>query len=114
MVFKIGDIDVSKLILPPDITDTFRSQSVAQTLNGSLVVDRISEFTKKRISVTFPVVLLSKWEEIKEVIKPISFAVSIDSKSYTVHLDGDMPTPILYADGSNTMCSDISLTFEEM
>ena len=43
MILKIGDIDVSKFILPPDIADTFRSQSVNQTLNGSLVVDRISE-----------------------------------------------------------------------
>lgn len=49
MILKMGDIDVSKFILPPDIADTFRSQSVNQTLNGSLVVDRISELSKKRI-----------------------------------------------------------------
>ena len=41
MTVKIGDIDISRYILPPEITDVFRSQSVAQTLNGSLVVDRI-------------------------------------------------------------------------
>ena len=114
MVFKIGDIDVSGIILPPEINDTFRSQSVAQTLNGSLVVDRISELTKARITVQIPLVPKAKWEAIKAVIKPISFVVSVDSTSYTVHLDGDIPTPILYADGDNIMCSDISLTFEEM
>lgn len=114
MTFKIGDIDVSKLILPPEMTDAFRSQSVNYTLNGSLVVDRISELSKKRISVQFPLIPLAKWEEIKAIIKPISFAVSVDSVSYTVHLDGDIPTPVLYADGEDIMCSDISLTFEEM
>lgn len=114
MVFKIGEIDVSKFIQPPEITDTFRSQSVNQTLNGSLVVDRISELTKKRITVQLPLVTKAKWEEIKAVITPISFSVSIDGTSWTVHLDGDLPTPILYADGEDIMCSDISLTFEEM
>lgn len=114
MTFKIGDIDVSKLILPPEMIDTFRSQSVNYTLNGSLVVDRISELTKKRITVQIPLIPSDKWEEIKTVIKPISFSVSVDSTSYTVHLEGDIPTPVLYADGANIMCSDISLTFEEM
>lgn len=114
MVLKIGDIDVSKLILPPDISDTFRSQSVNQTLNGSLVVDRISELCKKRISVQFPLIPRAKWEEIKAVIKPIAFSVSVDSKTYSVHLSGDIPTPVLYADGDDVMCSDISLIFEEM
>lgn len=114
MTLKIGDIDVSKLILPPDISDTFRSQSVNQTLNGSLVVDRVSELCKKRISVQFPIISLAKWEEIKAVIKPITFNVSVDSKNYSVHLSGDIPTPVLYADGDDVMCSDISLIFEEM
>lgn len=110
MILKIGDIDVSKFILPPDIADTFRSQ----TLNGSLVVDRISELSKKRISVQFPIVPLAKWEEIKAVIKPITFNVSVDSSVYSVHLSGDIPTPVLYADGDDVMCSEISLVFEEM
>lgn len=103
MILKIGDIDVSKFILPPDIADTFRSQSVNQTLNGSLVVDRISELSKKRISVQFPIVPLAKWEEIKTVIKPITFNVSVDSSVYSVHLSGDIPTPVLYADGDDVM-----------
>ena len=114
MTLKIGDIDVSKYILPPDIADTFRSQSVNQTLNGSLVVDRISELSKKRISVQFPIIPLAKWEEIKAVIKPITFNVSVDSSVYSVHLSGDIPTPVLYADGEDVMCSEISLVFEEM
>lgn len=114
MILKIGDIDVSRLILPPDITDTFRSQAVSQTLNGSLVVDRISELSKKRIAVQFPLIPLAKWEKIKAVIKPITFNVSVDSKTYSVHLSGDIPTPVLYADGNDVMCSEISLTFEEM
>ena len=114
MVLKIGDIDVSKFALPPDIADTFRSQSVNQTLNGPLVVDRISEYTKRRITVQLPLLPKSKWEEIKAVITPISFSVSIDGTTWTVHLDGDLPTPILYADGEDIMCSDISLIFEEM
>ena len=114
MTVKIGDIDISGYILPPDITDVFRSQSVAQTLNGSLVVDRISELTKTRISVQIPLISRAKWEQIKALIKPISFTVSVDSRAYTVHLDGDIPTPILYADGADVMCTDIALTFEEM
>ena len=114
MTVKIGDIDISRYILPPEITDVFRSQSVAQTLNGSLVVDRISELTKTRVAVQIPLIPRAKWEEIKAAIKPISFAVSVDSKTYTVHLDCDIPTPILYADGADVMCSEISLTFEEM
>ncbi|MBP1578994.1 MAG: hypothetical protein J6B57_02785 [Oscillospiraceae bacterium] len=114
MTFKIGDIDVSKLILPPEITDTFRSQSVNQTLNGSLVVDRISELSKKRIEVRFPMITLEKWTEIKAVIKPITFSVSVDSDTYSVHLSGDIPTPVLFANGDEIMCSDISLTLEEM
>lgn len=114
MVLKIGDIDVSGLILPPSIDDTFRSQAVNQTLNGSLVVDRISELSKKRISVQFPLIPLAKWEEIKAVIKPITFNVSVDSKTYSVHLSGDIPTPVLFANGEDVMCSDISLVFEEM
>lgn len=114
MTFKIGDIDVSKLVLPPEITDTFRSQSVNYTLNGSLVVDRISELTKKRITVQIPLIPGEQWTAIKAVIKPISFTVSVDSAEYTVHLDGDIPTPVLYADSDNIMCSDITLTFEEM
>lgn len=114
MTVKIGDIDISGYILPPDITDVFRSQSVAQTLNGSLVVDRISELTKTRISVQIPLISRAKWEQIKALIKPISFTVSVDSRVYTVHLDGDIPTPILYADGADVMCTDIALTFEEM
>ena len=114
MVLKIGDVDVSKYILPPDIADTFRSQSVNQTLNGSLVVDRISELSKKRISVQFPIVPLAKWEEIKAIIKPITFNVSVDSSVYSVHLSGDIPTPVLYADDDDVMCSEISLVFEEM
>ena len=52
--------------------------------------------------------------QIKSVIRPISFTVSVDSVTYTVHLDGDIPTPVLYADGDDIMCSDISLTFEEV
>jgi len=31
-----------------------------------------------------------------------------------VRLDGALPPPILYADGEDIMCSDISLIFEEM
>lgn len=114
MTFKIGEIDVSKLILPPDINDVFRSQSVNQTLNGSLVVDRISELSKKRIEVRFPMIPLEKWTEIKAVIKPITFSVSVDGDTYSVHLSGDIPTPVLFANGDEIMCSDISLTFEEM
>ena len=114
MTFKIGDIDVSKIILPPDMSDTFRSQSVNNTLNGSLVVDRISELTKKKITVQIPLISGEQWSAIKSVIRPISFTVSVDSVSYTVHLDGDIPTPVLYAVGDNIMCSDISLTFEEV
>lgn len=114
MTVKIGDFDISGYILPPDIADVFRSQSVAQTLNGSLVVDRISELTKTRISVQIPLISRAKWEQIKALIKPISFTVSVDSRVYTVHLDGDIPTPILYADGADVMCTDIALTFEEM
>lgn len=114
MVFKIGELDVSKLILPPEIIDTFRSQSVNYTLNGSLVIDRISELTKRRITVQIPLISGEKWTELKETIRPISFAVSIDGAAYTVHLDGDLPTPVLYADGGEVMCGDITLTFEEM
>lgn len=114
MTFKIGEIDISKLISPPEITDTFRSQSVNYTLNGSLIVDRISELMKKRIAVQIPLIAQKKWEEIKAVIRPISFEVSVDGAAYTVHLDGDLPTPVLYADGGEVMCGDISLTFEEM
>lgn len=114
MTFKIGDIDVSSLILPPEMSDTFRSQSVNQTLNGSLVVDRISELTKKSITVQIPLISNESWLQIKTVIRPISFTVSVDSVTYTVHLDGDIPTPVLYADGDDIMCSDISLTFEEV
>ena len=114
MVFKIGEMDVSKLILPPEITDTFRSQSVNYTLNGSIIVDRISELTKKRITVQMPLISQKQWDEIKSVIRPISFTVSIDSAVYTVHLDGDLPAPVLYADGGEVMCGNITLTFEEM
>lgn len=114
MTFKIGDLDVSKFILPPEITDTFRSQSVTKTLNGSLVIDRISELTKKRISVQIPLIPYDEWEAVKTMILPMTFAVYVDGILYSVHLDGDIPTPILYADGDNIMCSDISLTFEEV
>lgn len=114
MTVKIGEIDVSAVILPPEITDTFRSQSINYTLNGSMIVDRISSFTKKRITVQIPLISGEKWAEIKEIIKPIAFTVSVGSAAYTVHLDGDIPTPMLYADGEDIMCSDITLTFEEM
>jgi hypothetical protein len=119
MKIKIGDgttmLDISKFIQPPSIDDTFRSQSVNKTLNGSLVVDRISELTKKRIAIQLPMITLEKWTEIKQVITPITFKVQVDDKEYTMHLDGDtLPTPVLFADGENIMCSDISLTFEEM
>lgn len=114
MVFKIGTIDISRLILPPEITDTFRSQSVNYTLNGSLIVDRISELTKKKITVQIPLITQKQWNEIRAVIKPISFEISVDSAVYKVHLDGDMPTPVLYAGENEVMCGDISLTFEEM
>ena len=119
MKIKIGDgttmLDISKFIQPPSIDDTFRSQSVNKTLNGSLVVDRISELTKKSIAIQLPMIPLEKWTEIKQVITPITFKVQVDDKEYTMHLDGDtLPTPVLFADSENIMCSDISLTFEEM
>ena len=53
-------------------------------------------------------------EEIKTVINPITFNVTVDSSVYSVHLSGDIPTPVLYADGDDVMCSEISLVFEEM
>lgn len=113
MTVKIGETDISKYITPPNIADTYRAQSVAQTLNGSLVVDRIGG-TKKRITVMFPLLPLAKWEEIKALILPISFSVSVDSAAYTMHLDGEIPTPIKFAAGDDVMCGEISLTFEEM
>lgn len=114
MIFMIGDIDMGKLMIPPEISDTFRSQSVNYTLNGSAVIDRISEFAKKRISVQIPLIPNDKWTEIKAVITPMSFPVTVDDSTYTMRLDGDIPTPVIYTTEGGYFCGDISLVFEEV
>ncbi|MBP1543800.1 MAG: hypothetical protein J6A16_06870 [Oscillospiraceae bacterium] len=114
MIFMIGDIDMGKLMIPPEISDTFRSQSVNYTLNGSAVIDRISEFTKKRISVQIPLIPSDKWAEIKAIITPMSFPVAVDDSTYTMRLDGDIPTPVIYTTEGGYLCGDISLVFEEV
>ncbi len=114
MVFKISDIDVGKLILPPQITDVHRSQSVNYTLNGSCIIDRISAAAKKQIAVQIPLIDSAKWAEVKAVISLMSFAVTVDDTAYTMRLDGDIPTPVLYTTEGGYVCSDISLVFEEV
>lgn len=114
MLFKIGDIDLGKLIIPPEITDVFRSQSVNYTLNGSAIIDRISEFSKKRITVQLPLIDSARWGEIKTVIAGMTFSVMVDSEIYTMRLDGDIPTPVIYTTEDGYFCGDISLTFEEV
>lgn len=114
MIFKIGEIDVGKLITPPKIEDTFRSQSIAYTLSGAAVIDRISEYTKKRITVEIPLIAADKWEVLKAVLLAISFSVTVDDTAYIMHLDGDLPSPLLYDNDSERVYSDIKLVFEEV
>lgn len=114
MIFKIGEIDVGKLIIPPEISDTFRSQSVNYTLDGSAVIDRVSALSKTHIVVQIPLIDSVKWAEIKAVIAAISFPVTVDEKTYTMHLDGDIPTPVIYTADGGYICGDIALSFEEV
>lgn len=118
MAFSIGGINVERHILAPKITDKYRARSVEYSLNGTALEDRLGG-TKKELEISLGVTPQSVWESLKKVLTEKTISVSgyvggLDISGTYRLSDDDIPTPILYVDGSSYVCEPLSFTLEEV
>lgn len=109
---------LDSLIMPPHISDKWRSRGVEYTLDGTALEDRLGG-TKKVIKLPFGVIPQTKWEPLKAVLSKKSFEllgnVGGSSVSGTYRLaDEEIPTPVLYVEDDEYMCQPFTVTIEEV
>lgn len=118
LIGKIDDlenlIDISNRITPPVITESNRTQSVNYTIGGATIIDRISNTHKMHIELTIPTIPDTEWNNIKAILKEMSFAIRWEGETHEVRLDGDIPTPVLVADSDSYLVGDIKLELDEL
>ncbi len=108
-------LDLSKAVLPPSVTSKNRTESVNYTLGGSAIIDRIADIQKVRMELTFPLITKELWERLKsEFFTEMSFKVLWDGHTYEMRVDGEIPTPVLFAKGQDYTAADIKITLEEL
>ena len=110
-----GSVDLSSVILPPSLTSKNRTESVNYTLGGAAVVDRVADIRKVRMELTFPLISKELWERLRsEFLTQMSFKVLWDGHTYEMRVDGEIPTPVLTAKGTDYTAADIKITLEEL
>lgn len=110
-----SSVDLSKVILPPSLTSKNRTESVNYTIGGAAVIDRVADIQKVRMELTFPLIGRELWSRLRnEFFTEMSFKALWDGHTYEMRVDGEIPTPVLVAKGSDYTASDIKITLEEL
>lgn len=118
MALVIGGITVDNMIMPPQISDTYRARSVVYSLDGTALEDRLGG-TKKKLTLPFGTISQSQWEALKTVLSQKNITVSGYLGSLNVGgtyrlADDEIPTPVLYVKNNTYMCKPFTVTIEEV
>lgn len=114
MVLKIGNTDVSKMVISYKKSKTWRGQSVQYSLDGTAHVDRFGDY-KTTINISFGVMPVKSWTAICDLLKSVSITVNADGISYTMHVSGDIPEAYCYKDPIKGDCiSEMEVNLEEI
>lgn len=118
MSLMIEGNTVDDIIMPPTISDKWRSRSVEYTLDGTALEDRLGG-TKKSIRLPFGVISQSRWELIKTALTKKNITVAGNIGGIAINsifrlADDEVPTPVLYVENNEYMCQPFTVTIEEV